>query len=147
MVWPCLIGSLAERGLIFHISAHPRLTCQRWTKSIDVQLHKINATYLIKDFFHRPKKCARMPFQCELAGFVCRLLYVKWNALYDILAAVPLPANTALVSGPSGHDRLSDGSEQKWLWQGNSHQIPWQLPQQPPLILPCHTHKEITEWV
>lgn len=30
----CPIGSPAEIGLIFHISARPRLTRQRWTKSI-----------------------------------------------------------------------------------------------------------------
>lgn len=95
-----------------------------------------------KTFSTRQSRMCTNAFQMWAGRSVSRI-----SALQDILSAVPLPADTAPVSGPSGRDGLSDGSEPKRLWQGNSLQIPWQLPHQPPLILPCHTHKKITEWI
>lgn len=73
-----------------------------------------------------------------------RLLSQSWDWVPSRTSSA---ADTALVSVPSGHSALSDRSELKWLWQGNSHQISWQLPQHTRLILPCRTHKEITEWI
>lgn len=141
-----------KNGVIFHITAHPLPDTSKMDK---INIHTATKNWAPQNQCHLfdqrllPKAradCTRMSFQCDLAGlhpdsgmWNKRPLGHPWPFL-----CLPIP----LVSGPSGHCGLSDGSEPKWLWHGNSHQIPWQLPQQPPLILPpCHTRKEITEWI
>lgn len=148
--WPRVFGFLAERGGC-HFSHYCSLAA--WhvkdgknqyrysnkdsssTKSMPFIWCKAASTSHIAER-------ARMPLPCERGRFTSRVLYVE-----QVACASSPPAHTAPVSRPSGRCERSDGSELKPLWQGYSHQIPWQLPQQPPPILPCHMRKEITEWI
>lgn len=151
--WPCLIGFLAEMVVIFHITAHHPSDLSKTGKinirtATRTRIHKINATYLIKDCLHKPEQNVHECLSC-LKWQICIVTLVsRVSALYRTFSQPFVCFLILLLSaGPAGHSRLSDGSEPKWLWQGNSHQIPWQLPQQPPLIPPRHTHKKITEWI
>lgn len=72
--WPCLIGSLAERGVIFHITAHPLPDMSKMDK---INIHIAtkarppqNQCHLFDErpFPQAGAECARMPLQCELAG-------------------------------------------------------------------------------
>lgn len=116
--WPHLIGSLAERVVIFHITAHPLSDMSKMGKinihtATKTRLHKINATYLIKQYFHKPEQ--KMHEWLSVVKWqVCILAPVSgMSALQDILSPIRLPADSALVSSPSGHSGLSDGSEPK----------------------------------
>lgn len=72
--WPCIIGCLAERGVIFHITAHP---LPHMSKLDKIDIHTATKTgppqnqcHLFDQRLspHARAECARMPFQCELAG-------------------------------------------------------------------------------
>lgn len=72
--WPCLIGFLAEKGVIFHITAHPLPDMSKMDK---INIHTATKTCAPQNqcylFDQRPfpqarAECAWMPFQCELTG-------------------------------------------------------------------------------
>lgn len=72
--WPCLIGSLAQRGVIFHITAHPLPDMSKMDK---INIHTATKTQAPQNQCHlfdqrllpqARAECAQMPFQCELAG-------------------------------------------------------------------------------
>lgn len=147
--WACLIGSLAQRGVIFHITAHPLPDMSKMDK---INIHRATKTRAPQNQCHlfdgrlfpqARAECARILLQCELAALHSDSCI--WNKC-PVGHPRRLPI-LLLSAAPQGTAGWVTGASQNDCDKGSRIKFPDSYLNKPPLILPCHTHKEITEWI
>ena len=107
VLWPCLIGSLSEREVIFHITANPPPDTSKMDK---INIHTATKTRAPQSpghlfdqrLLHKPEQKVHKCFSDVNWQVRTRAPVSGERALEDFLAAAPPSADAALVSGPSG---------------------------------------------